>query len=307
MSEGLTRRERFLLRGLLAVSLLGLAWVGVPKAVRLILRPRAARARLVPLAEPESAVLPARQPARTGALSVTRETHEGRPLVVVAPASPEPGRAYPLVLVMHGDGGGADSFHRGFPFEKASGVDAVLAYPEGGPGGWDLETTRDNPDVRYVEHLVDALAHRFTLDRARVFAAGYSRGGFFANVLACQKAGFLRAISSSAGGAPYAQASTFVNGYPKCPGQQPTAAIALHGDLDLAVTVDSGRFSAEYWAYVNGCTTTEIEPTHYAECTAYRGCPRGKAVAFCEVADVSHWVWDRAAEASWTFFRTQSE
>jgi polyhydroxybutyrate depolymerase len=305
----LSRRERILLQGLAAVAFVALAAVLLPK-VRRRFFPKIA-ARVLPL-EGESAVLPRRvhPKAAPGALRVTRETlaaaGETRRWVLVAPAAPAAGKAYPVVLVLHGDGGGADSFHAGFPFEQASGESALLVYPEGRPAGWDLETTRDNADVRFMELLVDALAARFSVDRTRVFAAGYSRGGFFANVLACQRAGFLRALSSSAGGAPYGQASAFVNGFTKCPGQEPTAAIALHGTIDMGVGVDSGRFSAEYWAYVNGCKTDEMEATGYPECTSYRGCPAGKRVAWCEIAGLNHWVWERAAEASWTFFRSQA-
>lgn len=306
----LTRRERILLRGVAALTLLAAAWVVLPRVRRRIF-PKIA-VRVIPRAAGESDVLPRRAHPKpvSGSLRVTRESlvasGEARRWVLVSPAAPEPGRAYPVVLVLHGDGGGADSFHAGFPFEQASGVAALLAYPEGRASGWDLETTRDNVDVRFMELLVDALATRFTVDRTRVFAAGYSRGGFFANVLACQRAGFLRALSSSAGGAPYGQASTFMNGFTKCPGQEPTAAIALHGTADMGVGIDSGRFSAEYWAYVNGCKADEMEPTDYPECTAYRGCPKGKQVAWCEISGLGHWVWDRAAEASWTFFQGQA-
>lgn len=313
MSDGdakKARREGLLLRGLVVAVVLALAWLALPR-VRRLFGKGTPPPKLVALAESESPVLPRRTypKAEVAALRVSHEAVDvaGKPrtYVLVAPSSPEPGRAYPVVLVLHGDGGSSESFHRGFPFEEASGDRAVLAYPDA-PAGWDLETTTDNRDVAFLTSLVDALAVRFTIDRSRVFAAGYSRGGFFANVMACQKSGFFRAISSSAGGAPYHQAESFPNGYPKCPGQAPTATVALHGTLDFGVTLDSGKFSAAYWAYVNGCETTQIEPTGYDECTAYRRCPAGKAVAFCEVGGLGHWVWNRAAEASWTFFLGQS-
>jgi hypothetical protein len=56
---------------------------------------------------------------------------------------------------------------------------------------------------------------------------------------------------------------------------------------------------------VNGCKADEMETTGYAECRVYRGCPTGKAVGFCSVAPLGHWVWDQAADASWTFFQRQ--
>jgi polyhydroxybutyrate depolymerase len=198
-------------------------------------------------------------------------------------------------------------FHNGFPFERGSGDGAVLAYLEGLRATWDLEAPKGkNRDVMFAKQVIEQILAERPVDRERVFAAGYSSGGFLANVIACHEPGLLRAISSSAGGAPYNQADKWPNGYPKCPGQMPTATIALHGERDLAVTMDSGRFSAAYWAYVNGCNTQEMETTGYKECTAYRGCNPGKAVAWCDVPGLDHWVWEKAAEASWTFFERVS-
>lgn len=262
--------------------------------------------------EGESAVLPARKVVA----AATEPRSEQRSIVVdggtrkwmlVEPRTIDPAKRYALVLVLHGDGGNARGFHAGFPFERASGDDAILAYLDGLRATWDLETPKGkNRDVMFAKQVVEQLLDERPIDRDRVFAVGYSSGGFLVNVIACHEPGLLRAISSSAGGAPYKQAEQWPNGYPKCPGQRPTALIALHGDQDFGVTIDSGRFSASYWAYVNGCATTEMETTGYKECRAYRGCPAGKPVAWCEVSGLNHWVWDHAAEASWTFFERVS-
>jgi alkylglycerol monooxygenase len=259
----------------------------------------------------ESAILPVRAVTTTAAASMRTSTHtidvtgRKRQYLLVEPAALDTSKKYPLILVLHGDGGGAASFHGGFPFETATGVEAILAYPDGIGATWDLETLVDNRDVKLAEAIIEEVSSRLPVDRARLHAAGYSSGGFLANVIACQRPGLLRSISSSAGGAPYSQGLKWPNGYAKCPGQAPTAMIALHGESDYGVTLASGRFSAEYWAYVNGCKPDEMETTGYKECRAYRGCPNGKAVAFCPIPGLSHWVWDRAAEASWTFFNTQ--
>jgi len=302
-------RPAFLVAGI--VVALFVAWQ-LRGAVRNLLRGPKAAPRIVAL-EGESKVLPLallRGDAGTTETRATTRTirvqdHERR-YVLVVPTAIDPARRYPLVLVFHGDGGEAGGFHGAFPFERASGGDAVLAYPDGIGFTWDLETIAGNRDVAFVEALVDALARELPIDRQRVFGTGYSSGGFLVNVIACQRHGLFRAIASNAGGAPYKQALVWSNGYPRCPGQAPTAMLALHGERDFAVTLDSGRFSAEYWAYVNGCRADEMEPTGYDECKAYRGCPRGTDVAYCEVAGLGHWVWDRAAEASWTFFLVQS-
>lgn len=239
-----------------------------------------------------------------------RETHEeltvdglSRRYVLLVPHTPKPG-PLPLVLVFHGDGGSDRSFHDGFPFETASGDGAIVAYPNGRDASWELhEGRRDNTDIHFVEAIVADLAKRMPIDTTRVFGSGYSSGGFFINLVACEVPGFFRAIASSAGGAPHGRAEKHANGFTKCEGQVPVATMALHGTHDFGVGLESGEFSAQYWAYVNGCDTSAMETTAYAECHAYRGCPKEKPVVFCKVDGLGHWVWDRAAEASWTFFK----
>ncbi|MBX3187961.1 MAG: prolyl oligopeptidase family serine peptidase [Labilithrix sp.] len=299
-------RSRLRALALLAILFALLGYVALPH-----LRGRFRRAlpiRVTTLDRPSS-ILPAGSaaptpPMRTSRRSITAAGLD-RSYVVVEPASLEPQKAYALVLVFHGDGGDGEGFHRAFPFERASGSEAILVYPDGIRRGWDLETLWGNREVELAVKIIDELASRLPIDRARLFATGYSSGGFLSNVIACHKPGLLRAFTSSAGGSPYSQALIWPNGYTKCPGQQPTAMMALHGEGDFAVPLQSGRWSATYWAYVNGCTADEMETTGYDECHAYRGCPADKAVVWCSVPGLGHWVWDRAAEASWTFFARQ--
>ena len=251
------------------------------------------------------AALPNTDARLTQEVRTVRVGEQDRGYLLLRPLTMASERRYPLVLVLHGDGGTAGSYHGAYKFERGSGEDAVLAYPDGVGSTWELERATDNRDVAYLEALVAQVSSELPIDRERVFATGYSSGGFMANVLACQRPGLLRAISSSAGGAPYNQKETWPNGYPKCPGQKPVAMLALHGLMDMGVTPDSGRFSAEYWAYVNGCNTDEMETTRYPECHAFRGCPRGLDVAHCEIRGLGHWVWDRSPEITWAFFMAQ--
>jgi polyhydroxybutyrate depolymerase len=225
-----------------------------------------------------------------------------RHYVLVVPAGLDRGRRYPVVLSFHGDGGDGEGMRRHAPFEAASGDSALLAYPDGLGRVWDLETLAGNHDIAFVEALLDDVARDFPVDRAQVFATGYSSGGFFASVLACHRSSLVRAIASNAGGAPYHQAEAWPNGFPKCPGEAPVAAMALHGEDDLGVTLDSGRFTAEYWAYIDGCDMGEMETTAYPECRAYRGCKPGKDVVFCRIPRLGHSVWEHATEASYRFF-----
>ncbi len=301
-------RKSFVVLGLSFLALiLGWHFRGLIKAA---VRGEKKPVRVVAL-EGESKVLPRATPPAAPAppMRVTEETMEvagnKRRYVLVEPLVVDGTKKYALVFAFHGDGGDARGFHEAWRFETASRDEAIVVYPDGIGYGWDLETLSDNRDVLFVDALAGALGKRFPIDTSRIFATGYSSGGFLANVVACHRPGFLRAIASNAGGAPYKQALVWPNGYPRCVGQKPVAMLALHGERDFGVTIDSGRFSAEYWAYVNGCKEDEMEPSGYDECRIYRGCPQGKAVGFCRIAPLGHWVWDRAAEASWVFFNTQ--
>lgn len=257
----------------------------------------------------ESTVLPRRAVGATPPVMLTTRALEvnTRPrrylLVVPVAAASEP---LPLVLVLHGDGGDGDSFHKALPFEKASGNGAILAYPDGIDSAWDLDDAPpQNRDLAFLERIIDDVNQVHRIDRAQVYAFGYSSGGFLANFFACYRPSLVRGVSSSAGGAPYGLAERWPNRFPKCPNQAPVASIQLHGDDDHGVTLDSGRFAAQYWAYVNGCDESAMETTGYGECATYTHCKPEKAVAFCHVPGLGHWVWEKAAEASWTFFATQ--
>jgi polyhydroxybutyrate depolymerase len=215
----------------------------------------------------------------------------------------ELGHAVPVIFVLHGDGGDGPGFHAASPFEHASGDDAIVVYPSGMSATWDLDTARSNRDHVFLEAIIDHLSALYTVDRRRIFGTGYSSGAFLVNFMACERPGFFRAIASNAGSAPYGRSQRYPNGYTKCDKQKPVPMLALHGGLDYTVTLQSGRFSADYWAYVNGCAIGTWETTGYLECKAYQGCIAGNDVAYCEIADLGHWVWSRHAEATWSFFR----
>jgi len=260
-----------------------------------------------------STVLPRRtagelEAARTAPMKVSTRTMQvnarPRTYTLVVPELVPRDKPLPIVLVLHGDGGDGSGFHRGFPFESASGDEAILAYPDGLGATWDLDTPAPrNRDLAFLEAIPGDIESSHAVDRTRIFAAGYSSGGFLANFFACYRPTLVRAISSSAGGAPYGLSSTWPNRFPKCPNQAPVATIHLHGARDGGVTIDSGRFAAQYWAYVNGCNEARMETTDVDECTAYQDCKPQKDVVWCAIGDLGHWVWARAAEASWTFFK----
>jgi polyhydroxybutyrate depolymerase len=168
------------------------------------------------------------------------------------------------------------------------------------PAYFDIETA-DEPlladDVGFTGALLDRLEADLCVDRARIYAMGFSNGGMFVSTLACKLSDRIAAVAPVAG----------VHLLPDCAGR-PMPIIVTHGTSDplvpfgetdvgvpLAATglsppnaggsaqirmLDKARDSpvtswVESWAQHNGCsldapevTTIEnvVERTEYAEC-----------------------------------------
>lgn len=231
-----------------------------------------------------------------------------RTFVLVVPETYSAAKKYPLVLAFHGDGGTAASFRAYYKFDTYSGEDAVVAYLDGLGQTWDIERLAPNPDVDFAMATVDAIKAKVSVDAARVFATGWSSGGFFVNRLACMKSTSIRGLSSHAGGAVYESDAnkphpTYPNGFPKCPGQDKVPAFITHGLSDPAVEPASGDFDASYWAYVNGCQDNRAA-TSPSPCVAHAGCPAGKPVVYCPIPGNGHGIWKEGAKESWAFFKS---
>jgi polyhydroxybutyrate depolymerase len=192
-----------------------------------------------------------------------------RPVSVQAPAVLEPGRSYPLVLVLHGYG--ASGFLQtaflglsGWPTERG----AILLAPDGTPNSdgtrfWnaspaccDFEDTGVD-DVAYLGGLIDEAIATYPVDPARVFLVGHSNGAYMAYRLACERADVVAAIGGLAGAATSLDGSS-------CNPARPVNVVHLHGTEDADVEYAGGfNGDAEYpgavesvrqWRVHNGCT-----------------------------------------------------
>lgn len=237
---------------------------------------------------------------------VTDETMEidgvRREYALATPAEIDPTRTYPVVLVLHGDGGTGHTMRALHTVDAVSGSDAFVAYPSGIDEHWDRSLdVATNSDMHFMQSIVDALNAKYRIDRTRVFGVGYSAGGFMVNQIAC-RTNLLRAIASHAGGAPYIP--NVENGLPDCSPGNLVAAIVFHGLADgggYGVDVSSGVYDAEYWADRDGCTTT-MSATTPTPCETYDHCPPGKPVEVCIIPDLGHIPWKQSVTTEWAFF-----
>ncbi len=199
-----------------------------------------------------------------------------------------------LVFAFHGLGDDAWNFQRAAQIEAATGDDAIVIYPRGLPAsagarGWLLN--EDERDVAFVNALLDELTATLCIDRAKIFATGFSNGGFLANSLGCVRGDVFRAIAPLSGGI-----GTRVG----CRGQ--VAVNLVHGTADALVPFAAGRGVYNYWRSTNQCGT-EIEELDRAGCHARIGCDEGYPVVFCEHPG-AHTVPLWARDQVWSFFQS---
>lgn len=118
-----------------------------------------------------------------------------RSALVAAPKGTIPGKGSPLVLVFHGHGGSSANAARTFRIHE-QWPEAVVVYPQGLPTpgvvtdpegklpGWQQSPGGSGDrDLQLVDAMLKWAKERFTIDPARIFAAGHSNGGTMCYVL----------------------------------------------------------------------------------------------------------------------------
>ena len=243
--------------------------------------------------------------ARGYSVQTLAGSHGPRSYGLHLPSTFQPSVPLPVIVSFHGDGGSGASM-RAAGFEGVTENAAILVYPDGKNREWDLETLpAENEDYVFFDELVADVARKTCIDRRRIFLFGFSRGGFFANQLACHRGNLVRAIASNAGGGPYSNSRSDFDGrgiFSACT-TAPPAALIIHGDADSTVPPIAGEKCVRHWRVQNGCAT-ESTPRDPAPCLAFRGCADGRPVVACTVPGMGHGIWPKAAEASWSFFRS---
>lgn len=222
---------------------------------------------------------------------------DARTYVLTVPKSYDASRKYPLIVALHGDGQNGTNFRSFLTLDDVAGDDAIVAYPNGAE---DLFTPYDqNPDQLLVAATIDDVKGKLSIDTSKIWAFGYSKGGFIANEIACRKPGVFTAMAIHAGGAP--QEPQGADGYPQCPGVMGLPVLETEGEFDTGI---GGDYGANYWAKVNGCGTSRSATTP-APCQKADGCPGDKPVVYCLAPGVHHYpIWDKAVDTSWAFFKS---
>jgi len=219
-----------------------------------------------------------------------------RKYILSVPKSYVATRKYPLVLALHGDGQDAASFVSFLGLEPVAGDDVIIAYADHSE---DLFTPyEENNDQKLIAAILPAVSSKRSIDAAKIWGVGYSKGGYQLNQIACRKPGLLKAIAVHAGGAPQDRDGEDAI---SCPSAVGLPAFVTHGANDEP---SGGEYAADYWAGLAGCGSTR-KATTPTICQAYDGCPKDKPVVFCVVPNQPHFpIYAAAGEHTWGWLKT---
>jgi polyhydroxybutyrate depolymerase len=235
-------------------------------------------------------------PAQDATVTLTTGGRD-RTYRVHVPASYDPQRPTPLVLDIHGltmDGAWQASLSKMDAAADAGGFIAVYPDGTGVPRGFNAgdcclpASASGVDDVAFIRALLDDVATRMCVDPARVFATGFSNGGFLSHRLGCELADRIAAIAPVAG----------VMGVDPCTPSRPVPVLEFHGVLDPIepyagsplASVRSVATTVADWASRDGCaaTTTVTYQHGDAKCETHGGCSGGAEVTLCTISDGGH-------------------
>ena len=243
-------------------------------------------------------------------------THDGitRNHITYVPTSYVPGTTIPLVFVMHGFTQSNTAIMNTTGFNDLAEQEGfIVAYPNGVNNGWNTSSpfpggsTAD--DVGYIGALRDTLISQFSIDTMRIYATGFSAGGYMSHKLGCESPKCFAAIASVSG--------TINDGdVVGCSPQHTPGVMQIHGTSDFIVSYNGSVFSGlgvqevlDLWTGNLACTTPPVITPFNAtvEQQVYAPCNGGASVVHYRIDGGGH-TWPTGATFSatnvvWGFFQ----
>jgi len=218
--------------------------------------------------------------------------------IVELPENPE---GSPLVILLPGAGGTAESFRLDTRFhETACPRGYTVVYVTGAPAPgdstssvvWNHEGSRSgNDDVGFLTSLVEFIHETYLTDHHHCFAAGFSNGAFMCHRLALEASGTFKAVISVAG-------TMSGNTWKNRPADCPTNLLQIAGEKDDVIPKlsDGSAKYSKYPAiedaigyYSKGLDTVEVrEIGKGSTLTEYFGNDTERQVWFLFVRDGRH-------------------
>jgi polyhydroxybutyrate depolymerase len=228
---------------------------------------------------------------------------------------PEPANdGAPVLVLMHAHGISPSTMAnlaRAGRLAQDYGVWVVLPKGENGTWNEDPSSMSSTDDVGFISAMIDKLSAEYAIDTKRVYAAGYSAGGFMAERLACQ-------LSSKIAGFA-AVAATLRNSLAaagECTPSHEMPAVFMDGTADAVVpyngepSVQSATAATAFWGVKNGCSATDISTTTLPQQTKdgttvalsqFTDCPAGGAAELYTINGGGH-TWPDSPYSAYTSY-----
>lgn len=187
---------------------------------------------------------------------------------------------------------------------EAAIPEAIILYPSGLKNGrsftWANQGDDGNAlrDYALFDELLRITSFYYCVNPSRVFVVGHSLGAYFANSVACARAGVVRGVASLAGGLQTFQCRASV------------ASLLLHNPNDNLVAISEGEKARDTFMTTDnvarqgvavGGVLAEFNCTWYAGNSPVVWCPHGFSTSY----DGSYYphTWpDKTAQAIAYFF-----
>jgi polyhydroxybutyrate depolymerase len=165
----------------------------------------------------------------------------------------------PLVLAFHFYGGSARMMEWLTHFNQVADENGfIVVYPEGYKSSWADGSDLFPADLDYIDDvaftlaLIDELKSQYHIDETRIYATGFSNGGFFVHRLACEATEHLTAIATVG-------AALATNTLDACAPEGTIPVMMINGTDDPSVSWEGAPESAPvpitaaFWALYNNC------------------------------------------------------
>ncbi len=229
-----------------------------------------------------------------------------REYLTYVPVSYDGSTAVPVVFCFHGLGDNMNNFSGIGMNYVADTANFIVVTPQALPDPFSSSTAWNSgaglfgfamnanvDDIGFISTLIDTLQANYNVDNKRVYACGFSMGGFMSQRLACELNNKIAAIASVAG--------TIGNTLNCTPGRAiPVCHFHGTGDSTVAYTGNQYGLDAEnmisFWEGNNGCSSGAINTSlpdlfqdgYTIEHTLYSSCDNNVEVELFRVDSAAH-------------------
>ncbi|WP_025739769.1 T9SS type A sorting domain-containing protein [Aquimarina pacifica] len=229
------------------------------------------------------------------------------------PQSYNPNNPVPLILNYHGFTNTIDIQYNQSNFQQlAEDNQFIFATPQGlgSSAGWAINNSfgGSEDDLGFSNALIDKIQEDYNINEKRIYATGFSNGGYFSYRLACELSSRIAAIASVAGSMT---ASWIDNG--QCQPVHPTPILQITGTSDGVIPISGGFLGKsiqdvmEYWSdYNNGDSSPDVISLGSGSTRSiWDNGDNGVTVEFISVGGKGHsWIGGNVSTSQeiWDFF-----